>query len=119
VLRVIRRGGFRDAIFPKSGEPNFFSKNCLIPNYFAKIRIEPVNSKGKKKKKNDHKSSIRKNWAKSCFAGEKGCCSGKSVLPLADCEWRVAAAGLKPLRLPRTQLNKLCPVDVPCQSNAD
>ena len=36
----------------------------------------------------------------------------KSVLTLADCEWRAAAAGLKPLRLTRAQeMNKLCPED--------
>ena len=50
--------------------------------------------------------------------GGKGCYLEKSVLTLAYCGWRAAAAGLEPLRLPRTQWNKLCPVDASCQSNA-
>jgi len=29
----------------------------------------------------------------------------KSVLTLADCEWRVAAAGQRPLRLPHAQIS--------------
>jgi len=62
------------------------------------LEVEIWNKIGKKIQKNSKKLKDKKKektkTGKKCFWRE-------SVWTLAECEWRAAAPGLKPLRLPR------------------
>ena len=50
---------------------------------------------------------------------KKMCYLWKSVLTLAECEWRAAALGLKPLRLPRARLSMSAALRVECLLKTD